>query len=835
MNSVLKNKRYLIPGVIAIAGLLLVLSVFFYKFIVFGLIPLNGEWLCGEFNPWKATASVSGFHFNNDVDPVLYMYPIKYAAINMMKNGIAPTWNPYILSGVPLWGNNFSTPLNPLNFVFFIFDFMKAWGFFFIMQFAVAGIGMYLFCVYRGMKELSASVAALAYMLNTSFTIWFQTIGYVGVMSWLPLVFFLTERAVRRKSFLAAFWCGASYALFFFSGIIQMAVYAALFAFAYLLFRYCQEIFNETVSIKKSVALISFTIIIASIFSFPELLMQFTNILSSTRTPNRYGLSILYPQMLISYLSPHFFGTKYDGWDLGFGSYIFNRGYGRLSPPYIGILPLFFAVIGFFERKNLDRIFFLIFSVGILTALMFIAFPFIINPITKLIPIFCSVDHYRLTALYIFSVSVMAGWGLEIVTSTRNNVRIVAYITVAVSIIILAIFLCLQVLSIVGPGECFKAWIGGLEKAGSSVIFTGSHNLKSIVKFMEYLDILNKDNTLLIFSQEVFVPIIFVIVSVFLIAFIQSSKRKSVAGCAIFLFVAFDLLYYNINYPAYSKPSSIYPTTSSAEFIAKDPSLFRVGGYALSSTSPYGDVYPPNTGMIYGLYDIRGYENIGQPKWLYRFMMGDRPDEIVIARLNKFNDKFLPFLNVKYVLSDAPLQLREGWKLVYDKDIMIYENGIYRPRAFFADKVLFAKDDEEAYRIMQDSSFDVSTQVVLTADADDVGTILSDEHEYSLEISSYRPNEVILESSRKGSGILVMSDTFFPGWRVFVDGKERDIYKANYAFKAVVVRAGEKKIRFVFRPRYLYESLCVCSVLLVIAISLSIINISRSINPGAAN
>jgi len=50
-------------------------------------------------------------------------------------------------------------------------------------------------------------------------------------------------------------------------------------------------------------------------------------------------------------------------------------------------------------------------------------------------------------------------------------------------------------------------------------------------------------------------------------------------------------------------------------------------------------------------------------------------------------------------------------------------------------------------------------------------------------------------------GYLVLTDTFYPGWRAYVDGVETPIYQANYLFRAVPLNAGDHEVRFVYRPK----------------------------------
>jgi uncharacterized membrane protein YfhO len=47
---------------------------------------------------------------------------------------------------------------------------------------------------------------------------------------------------------------------------------------------------------------------------------------------------------------------------------------------------------------------------------------------------------------------------------------------------------------------------------------------------------------------------------------------------------------------------------------------------------------------------------------------------------------------------------------------------------------------------------------------------------------------------------LVMSDAYYPGWRIWVDDTEAQLDRANYAFRAVALPAGEHIVRSEFDP-----------------------------------
>jgi uncharacterized membrane protein YfhO len=67
-------------------------------------------------------------------------------------------------------------------------------------------------------------------------------------------------------------------------------------------------------------------------------------------------------------------------------------------------------------------------------------------------------------------------------------------------------------------------------------------------------------------------------------------------------------------------------------------------------------------------------------------------------------------------------------------------------------------------------------------------------------ITEYKNKSIQLNVSLPLPKMLVLSETFYPGWKAYCDGRETKIYRANFAFRAVPVPAGTHRIAMVYDP-----------------------------------
>jgi hypothetical protein len=69
-----------------------------------------------------------------------------------------------------------------------------------------------------------------------------------------------------------------------------------------------------------------------------------------------------------------------------------------------------------------------------------------------------------------------------------------------------------------------------------------------------------------------------------------------------------------------------------------------------------------------------------------------------------------------------------------------------------------------------------------------------------VKLISENNNRLRLFVKTSEDAILVLSDTYFPGWKVLIDGEEENIYRADYNLRAVFLGAGTHQVKFIYDP-----------------------------------
>jgi hypothetical protein len=129
----------------------------------------------------------------------------------------------------------------------------------------------------------------------------------------------------------------------------------------------------------------------------------------------------------------------------------------------------------------------------------------------------------------------------------------------------------------------------------------------------------------------------------------------------------------------------------------------------------------------------------------------------------------------------------------------VFESDAALPRAYFVPRARVLGDPAAVLRALEDPAFDPRSEVVLELAPGDPPPESGDARG-SVEILGYEPERVELAVESDGPGLVVLTDSFFPGWRARAGDRDLPIHRANFLFRAVPVAAGRSRIVFEYKP-----------------------------------
>ncbi len=197
----------------------------------------------------------------------------------------------------------------------------------------------------------------------------------------------------------------------------------------------------------------------------------------------------------------------------------------------------------------------------------------------------------------------------------------------------------------------------------------------------------------------------------------------------------------------------------------------------------------------------------------------------------------IDLMSVRFLVVDAPPNWFDGR---YRRDFevrtapFVFENPYALPRAWRAIQAEAQPAElRTAFRRLVDPVFDIHTTVLLDPlppeltdskyanDADATTRIVRDE-----------PEHITIRTRGASPAVLVLNDAFYPGWDATLDGVETPLLRANTAFRAVSVPAGEHVVEMEYRPRGLELGFALSGITIAL-LGAATIHERRSVSRGA--
>jgi len=770
--------RSLIPEFVAVTGLLAFATVGFFWQIL--LTPNN----------WMPAGG-------GDLAP--FLYPNYRFAAEYLKQGIIPLWNPHLYNGMPFAADIQAGLFYPINLVVFLLvpNLTYEWlQYLALFHFWLAGVTMYA-CLRLliiptapqaspSIHPLAAFAGAIAFQFSDLFIVHFGNLNMIAVAAWLPLVFLLFHHSLGGFSQNQTIFCTPNYGLAAASGVIlaiatlaghiQITLFILLTLGLYSLFYIYTIILNRSsFSILRSSFLKPFLPLLMTLFIMVGLtallllpayeMSQYTRRVELPYTEAaQYSL---HPVQMIGLLMPNYFGRDPA---LHWGPW------SRVETGYIGILPLMLAMIGLILSRNHLKWYF----AGLALFAMLLAlggYTVVHGWLYAFVPAFNQLRApARFILLFDFGIAVLAGLGLNLLLHPLNTINHTRLSTLLKPL----------------------TWgLGGL--------------MVMALPYAYYATLTTQDRDPSIFNRATAAAegvVIFSIITTLSLVYLHLRKHyqlktathysQYVVGIGAILLIGFDLftLGYDVDVGQID-PTAKFHHPEALAYLENDLNLFRI-----EVTTDVWHLWQPNTAMLHGLYDVWGLYNpltLADPTL---YWSGAPP-----RSSGRYN-----FLGIKYIIASkagAPADGNIVPVFDADPDINIYLNLDGGNRLLFVGQTEIVADHDAAWEAVRQEAFDPTTTVIL--EKENIGRFresidtneplaLNNQPKATLALLQYDLDRITVGIQTDQAGYLVLADAYYPGWQATINGQPTTLERANFAFRAVYVPAGDHTIQLLFQP-----------------------------------
>jgi hypothetical protein len=122
------------------------------------------------------------------------------------------------------------------------------------------------------------------------------------------------------------------------------------------------------------------------------------------------------------------------------------------------------------------------------------------------------------------------------------------------------------------------------------------------------------------------------------------------------------------------------------------------------------------------------------------------------------------------------------------------------PRAMLFDRWRGNVPDEEALKLLGSTNFNPHAEVLIAEPIPAPSVDTSTQPAGTAAYRSYAPKEFVIETDARTPCVLLVNDRHDPNWRVFVDGKEEPLLRANFIMRGVYLTPGKHEVEFRFDP-----------------------------------
>ena len=302
---------------------------------------------------------------------------------------------------------------------------------------------------------------------------------------------------------------------------------------------------------------------------------------------------------------------------------------------------------------------------------------------------------------------------------------------------------------------------------------------------------------------------------------------------ALVVATAGELVWQNLQQVPFADASTWLAPPKTAGIIRADGGegrVFTPGSYLLHMTAYYSahgwqtglhpylaqrEYLQPNANLLHGLATLDGYTGI-TPTWEVD-LVGDHNRHGLLSEQYSLDDErfsaspaffdWLEALSVRWVILPMPITCDRLQHIGSAAPAEVYRLRNPLPRARIVTRARIVPDLAALRRLIATRQLDLHQEAALLDP--DAAPLLAQLPSpatattagQTASIVCDRNTRVEIEAAAPQGGLLLLADTFCPGWSARVDGRPARILRANVAQRAVMLAPGAHRVIFDYHPR----------------------------------
>jgi hypothetical protein len=737
-------------------------------------------------------------------DILNFHYPLHKILIDAYSAQKLPLWNPFVYLGQPMLANPNYLAFYPSNLLHLFFSFNYAFKLHFLIHPIAGGLGIYFLLRRLDLKPIPALAGAISYQFSGAVLAFMNLYNLVPSTALIPWIGWAFQGALHGHRVRRILLLGILMALLIlvFEPILMQC---GIFLILALAVHYLSDKKDWKQHLKTPALVILWAALFAASLSAIQIIPTLELLPLSARASGlQESMAMswsMHPMDLLNTVIPNFYGFFFT---LGSAT-SWGENYHELREPYlvsffIGSVTLLLAALAFLSsRKKLRNILFVFSAITLILALG--KNGILYNLLYQYLPLFnlgrYPSKYFLITTIFI---SMLSAVGLEtavnaIAPKERRGTNRLLMAGLIIGFVILCFGLVWtsnvqgleDLIKDASPSSAaakdFRTIAAGLARSLAS---TGAFLVLGALIFFQWPK-LNKYGKLIEFVVLLIIAIELAAPNLGIVPYMSNADVEYVPELASLSAPAdANQLFRSVT------PNYLSPLPQNMTLKAPNRSVAWQVLYNKRAGLGFDGI---RHGVQYSLFDPVDHLNSRETDTLMQRSRDlSRQDKLML--LANMNTSVIPTIGALQEPDLTPLGAIDTHS---DLDFEAYRINRVLPRIYFATQVISADSQQDALnRLLQSTSL-LSNSVILESPQKAQAASPS-ANSAVVRISRYENTRVECQVKTDSPGYVVLLDSWYPGWKARLDGREVEVLRANYAFRAVAVPPGTHTLEFFFAP-----------------------------------